>query len=685
MLALYLTLSVMFTDRPCPDMASVKLPIHITSKGTKVKDLVQVASTAGKAETIQCGNYWVYYVGTGTPKPAMLQFTRVLEKSALPLKIRLKDTDNTEQYYQAWISETDCEVQFDLEADDGDFFIEPTNGTMAPAPTQTPRGNGDCLTGCSPCDTHSRYRVTYDMSTHQVCMMERDASGNWRRPKKNKFIPRIGQYMDVKYVNLNAIRDSVSLEYQYENMNLENSEEFLAAMLATTSQTGVPSTPAKETALETEQDSIVEDVEKGIASDDNEGLIEALDAIVMLQATLKGWAENASMEKPAITLKAIDKGTEAERSSLLELDLHTQDVDKQVADIFHSCDSLLKLKGDKILVTEGKTITKSELTSKLEKARKAIPVIEKDYRKLRARADLATLRKIGELFKAELRVAEAAVLTPDRMVLKVKLDSILNAELPERAGVPQGMAERLNTIIGEGTTTGLLNEAQTKDFTKLKEDVLKDYRNMVTYKVFALAPIQVQDYDVIKLQFKTNGKALNDAPYEIPTRGGWKLDFSTGAILTGLRDRSYYYDDVRSSVLVTQGSDGSDSLITKSYGTIRESTKNKLGLNFGAMMHAYSRTGKYWNAGPSIGFVVGTTGLRVLGGGSILLGKRQRLVLSVGLAAGYIDKLQDGRKTEVEKELSATDQSGSVPVQRDIDTSWFAGASWNFGGARLTR
>jgi hypothetical protein len=69
----------------------------------------------------------------------------------------------------------------------------------------------------------------------------------------------------------------------------------------------------------------------------------------------------------------------------------------------------------------------------------------------------------------------------------------------------------------------------------------------------------------------------------------------------------------------------------------------------------------------------------------LLLGKRQRLVLSGGIAIGYVDKLQDGRETGSEIELSDTEQSGAVPVQRDMDTSWFAGVSWNFGGARLTR
>jgi hypothetical protein len=633
---------------------------------------------------VQCGNYWVYYVGTGTPEPQPL-FTKLEKKdlASLPLEMRLKTTKGGAGLYRGRITANDCDFTINLEGhENSTFFLVPFFQPQEPILTEP--APTTCLNGCSPCDALAQYRITYDLSTQEICAVQRSKKGEWQTAGSKGVRPKVGAFLDVKYVNVNAIRDSVSIEYQYENMNLENSEEFLGAILATTSTTaGTAAVPKAKPTEPADQDG--KGLANGFALDDNDAVVEALDAIPVLNTSLNEWADKADMDTPPLTLSDLKKRTDELLNGLVGLDLQKADYKTQLKDLFDLSESLSKLSGDEIELHDGKSITKEEFNTKMTQAKEVLPWMEQSYRKLLARAELGSLQTIAERFKAELRVAEAADVTPDRVMLKLTLDSILQTELPARAGVPANMYERLRKVVADGKITGLLDDAQGKDYDKRLEDLMHDYDKMVKYRVFALAPIQVQDYDVIKLQFKCNGRPLNDAAYEIPTRGGWKLDFSTGVVVTGLRDHSYFYDDVRNETLTTQGSDGADSLVTRTYATVRESEKNKLALNFGVMMHAYSRSGRYVNYGPTIGFVVGTTGMRVLGGGSLLLGKRQRLVLSGGIAIGYVDKLQDGRETGSEIELSDTEQSGAVPVQRDMDTSWFAGVSWNFGGARLTR
>lgn len=634
--------------------------------------------------SFECGNYWLYYVGKASPQPKTFFGSKVKDEGTVPLAVRLHNSDGKADYYRVQLSAKDCNITIPLGGKGtGKFFLMPLTG---PAPPPPPTDiSTECLGGCSPCEAHPQYRITYDLSTHEICMMERNGKGEWERFNRNTMRPRIGRYLDVKYVNMNAVRDSVSLEYRYENLNLENSEEFLSAMLASSAPAagGTPGGVGTTTAAEPELAYMGSRYEDNV--EDNKKIYDQLQEIVEVNKLLSPLAGQTSMTKEPIGRADLEQQIQNKLKSLTKWDLSRTPYSEHLKELFAAADGLASK--TTIQFPAGKTIAPDEFKARLKEARDALPLIEKAYQKIRTRQDLAALTEVAAQFQAELEIAQSASITPDRDQLKRKLDEILSKALPGRYDPAKGgsLTDQLKSILADGSSTDLLSADQHKTFDKLISDLELAYARMVTYRVFALAPIQVQDYDLIKLQFKLNGRPLNDSPYEIPTRGGWKLDFSTGLVFTSLRDHDFYYDDVRNETLVTPANDGSDSLITKTYGTIQESQKNQLSLNFGVMMHAYSRSGRYVNGGPSIGVMVGTSGTRVMGGGSLLLGKRQRLVVSVGVAIGNVDKLQDGRETEVEEELSPNEQNGEVPVQRDLDTGWFAGASWNFGGARLTR
>lgn len=119
---------------------------------------------------------------------------------------------------------------------------------------------------------------------------------------------------------------------------------------------------------------------------------------------------------------------------------------------------------------------------------------------------------------------------------------------------------------------------------------------------------------------------------EARIRGGWKVDFSTGAFLsTGLQDREYIIEDMQNSSTIS---------------TITEIKNRDSGqISYGALVHLSRRGSKNFKLGFTSGFSLNSTeisdGIAFLGG-SAMFGSPPLVVFSVGISAAKVAYL-DGR------------------------------------------
>ena len=151
-------------------------------------------------------------------------------------------------------------------------------------------------------------------------------------------------------------------------------------------------------------------------------------------------------------------------------------------------------------------------------------------------------------------------------------------------------------------------------------------------------PVQMDDdfvtYTVNITPTSTRALAAHRSPmefkFDVPTRGGWKSDFSVGPVISfgaGSRDFKYYIDD----------QDG-DKLK-------KRENRNDISPSIAALMHFYPRTGR--NAafgglfGVGAGFqAISDVNLSLFTGLTYVLGKKQKIMLNGGLSFLRVDRLK---------------------------------------------
>jgi len=155
------------------------------------------------------------------------------------------------------------------------------------------------------------------------------------------------------------------------------------------------------------------------------------------------------------------------------------------------------------------------------------------------------------------------------------------------------------------------------------------------------------------------------------TKGGWKVDFSTGVLMNGGSDEF-------------SGNEFSYRALTDSTASIqRRDGGSKLLLSVGAFLHIYKRSGSNINVAISPGLSTTTAfdGLMFHLGGSALFGKRERLVLTMGATAREVEVLdhyfQEGRSYPV------ADLPNSPPMVKVFPRiGWFVSLTYNWSPIR---
>ncbi|MGA0558747.1 hypothetical protein ACO2Q8_18965 [Larkinella sp. VNQ87] len=188
------------------------------------------------------------------------------------------------------------------------------------------------------------------------------------------------------------------------------------------------------------------------------------------------------------------------------------------------------------------------------------------------------------------------------------------------------------------------HDVDEEDLIKLIEDVDLLQNALLDPKNFSVISPAIQaegDYLAFTISIEpdqTNAllphEASKEVNVEIPVRKGWKADFSVGSNFSvgyEARDERYYLKPT---------SDGKGALT-------RGANSNFLRPGVAAMLHAYQRTGKSYAAGIMMGVGAGFKEENALTaayylGGSLVLGKTERLMINGGVSFLQVNRLKAG-------------------------------------------
>ncbi|WP_413667888.1 hypothetical protein ACEN9X_25925 [Mucilaginibacter sp. Mucisp86] len=212
------------------------------------------------------------------------------------------------------------------------------------------------------------------------------------------------------------------------------------------------------------------------------------------------------------------------------------------------------------------------------------------------------------------------------------------------------------------------------------------YNKVYSYKTTSFLAEKLKNHDYLTMTLK-DAQGNVKKTEEIRLSGGFKIDFSSGVLITGLKNQTFAFMDT--TVKYRRSTDTTTSLKTLKDTTGRiairqNNSKQKIG--FGVLMHAYPRISSNYNIAVTTGLSVNTeTELNVLLGGSVLLGSTRRLVLSGGVIWGKTDRLNSTVKLGLNRSDPNNIYSApkfytdsTVPVISDWDHSWFFGITYNF-------
>jgi hypothetical protein len=187
-----------------------------------------------------------------------------------------------------------------------------------------------------------------------------------------------------------------------------------------------------------------------------------------------------------------------------------------------------------------------------------------------------------------------------------------------------------------------LLQAQVKstDYQKLIADMLRLYdlldQGNFTYTSEPIYPDQKADALKIDIKIKPRSSLKNAEDFQsyqfsrtLPIAGGWKFDFSSGIGISNLVDQSF--------ALGTADSSGTRQLLAE--------VKQGTGFGVNAFLHAHYRSARSVTVGLAMGAMVDDSKRpRYLAGGSILIGRQQRLIANLGLAYGKVNLLSNTQK-----------------------------------------
>jgi hypothetical protein len=381
--------------------------------------------------------------------------------------------------------------------------------------------------------------------------------------------------------------------------------------------------PMKETSDEVEKATV----------DAGTAVSEAEDELEEKQRDARDASEGASVavaaNKAAADKKAKDaiKVLEMANSQLEEAKVlaeNREELDAILKEIVKQCAEYLKL--SKVVANEifelkrirNKLVTIAqldesfgEINGRIPEAGSPSPGIKDNYFHLKE-----LYQRLESLYESAAVAAEAANAS------KVQKDRIEKSS---------GKIEKADELIDEEALLGLLNDV---DF------LLAELTNKNNFIAVA-PPVQMDgdfvNYTVSITPTPTRALAAHRSPmefqFDVPTRGGLKVDFSVGPVVSfgkGSSDFKYY-----SEPDATSGK----------FKLKRLDNRNDISPSLAALMHFYPRTGR--NAafgglfGVGAGFqTISDVNLSLFTGVTYVLGKKQKIMINGGLSYLRVDRLK---------------------------------------------
>jgi hypothetical protein len=291
---------------------------------------------------------------------------------------------------------------------------------------------------------------------------------------------------------------------------------------------------------------------------------------------------------------------------------------------------------------------------------KDLPVF---YTEMETKLGIASLKKTIE--ELESKTANNITLSE---VEKIRLNSA-KKKIASFEELKKDLDEQL------AKAKGFIDELKKFDDDNKVEDLVNNYKmiNKSNFTYYSDEFTVKQDEVQVEIKVSTENRLSCDVPSKKTysasylTKGGLKLDFSSGVSINGGNDdfmgRDLQYKSINDSTVQIEAKDGGKRLL----------------LSVGALMHIYWRTGNKLNFALSPGLSTTTAfdGIDFHLGGSVLFGGENRIVLTAGLVMREAKILDRNYNYNSQYQKKAMPEA--VPTIKVFPkTGWFFSVTYNW-------
>jgi hypothetical protein len=266
--------------------------------------------------------------------------------------------------------------------------------------------------------------------------------------------------------------------------------------------------------------------------------------------------------------------------------------------------------------------------------------IKRDYQRLQE-----LYYKVEANYNEAEKRAEQAAANESDVNRKKELEDFVKKIKEASNGV-----EEADKLISDEALLGLVNDV---------EYLYSELQNKNNFLV--VSPPAQMDGDLISYKVditpsKTAMLGSNKSPmqfkFDIPAKGGLKVDFGVGpAISFGQKAKNDNYY-LKTDYAVDGRPNSPDSV-----GIAKLTNKNVISPGIAAMMHIYSRSGKWSGVGGAFGVGAGFQGasdvnLNIYAGLSLVMGKREKVMLSGGIGWLRVSRIKEDQYREYTSKLA---------------------------------
>ena len=186
------------------------------------------------------------------------------------------------------------------------------------------------------------------------------------------------------------------------------------------------------------------------------------------------------------------------------------------------------------------------------------------------------------------------------------------------------------------------------------------------------------DIIVFKPQTISKEKEITYLPeWEVYITNGFRIDFSTGLVLSWLVDDTYTMVD---TIFYKQvPSDSTKEINGKIF---YKNDQSEISFGIAGLTHCYYRFSKGFGLGANLGISINTTlNPQFLAGLSLLFGPEQRLVINVGAALGKVQRLASPYEESTPYEFS----QNTVPYTNVYKIAFYLGLTYSIGGRSVNK